>query len=499
MRYIDNPDDLETALHKADELFKVSDDAAREFLASFSLSPPKNLPGDPYSPEYYDAQMRFYLMISGRERYSIENEHSPFDLEEAVRNPFPYATRSTLTVGEQLIGQGFLIRFLSLPPGAEIVEFGPGWGHTTLHLAQMGHRVTAVEVEQRFLDLIQRRAQRLMVSDRLRLVKQDMLSFSPEVRYDAALFFESFHHCSNHLAMLKKLKYIVKEEGIAVFAAEPIVDRPDPWGVRLDGLAVWSTRKYGWLELGFDNSYFLRTLLLLGWTPRRYRLDFSRMTDMIVARRSRGSYRPSEINLPPDEEATWAPYREGQDGDTRFAAAQSILSCERELEVTALRLQVRNPAPLPLGVTVKAGRSAQTFMIPEGAESHPCTLPVEGWQGKVTLESQTWRAPDQRELGIGVSLVQLISQGESMPKTVPDSTKKTNPPPLHTGQEANLERLEGQPPSSWEVRRQPGRGLLRRIRTWLAWRLFGPELRQINEVFARLGQILNHLKNQRRW
>ncbi len=498
MRVIDNPDDLEIALCKADELFKVSDDAAREFLASFSVSSPKNLSGDPYSPEYHDAQMRLYLMISGRKRYSIENEHSPFDLEEAVRNPFPYATRSTQTVGEQLIGQGFLIRFLNLTAGAQVVEFGPGWGHSTLHLAQMGYGVTAVEVEQRFLDLIQRRAQMLAVSDRLRLVKQDMLEFSPEVRYDAAIFFESFHHCSDHLAMLKRLKNIVKDEGIIVFAAEPIVDRPDPWGVRLDGLAVWSTRKYGWLELGFDSSYFLRTLLLLGWTPRRYSLDFSRMTDVIVGRRSRGAYKLSEVSLPPDEEATWAPYRPAQDGDARFTSARSTLSLEKGLELTALRLKFRNPASQPLEVAVKAGSSARTFLIQEGADSQFVTMPVENWQGKIALESRTWRGPDQRELGVGVSMIQLISQGESMTTMLGDSTSKTNPPPVESDRQTSPEAKSEESPLSWEVRRQPGPGLLRRMRTWLTWKLFGPELRQLNDIFGRLGKIINDLNNRNR-
>ena len=47
---------------------------------------------------------------------------------------------------------GFLLRAMALPPGARVLEFGPGWGHTSLMLAQLGHRVTVVDIEARFCE-----------------------------------------------------------------------------------------------------------------------------------------------------------------------------------------------------------------------------------------------------------------------------------------------------------------------------------------------------------
>ncbi len=45
----------------------------------------------------------------------------------------------------------------------------------------------------------------------------------------------------------------------------------------------------------------------------------------------------------------------------------------------------------------------------------------------------------------------------------------------------------------WEVRPQPARGLLARLRTRLAWRLLGSELEQINTVHATLVRAIDSL------
>ena len=80
--------------------------------------------------------------------------------------------------------------------------------------------------------------------------------------FDAVLFYESFHHCSDHRGLIAKLAGILNSGGKIFFAAEPIFDGfPVPWGVRVDGESLWAIRQNGWLELGFQESYFVRTLL----------------------------------------------------------------------------------------------------------------------------------------------------------------------------------------------------------------------------------------------
>jgi len=290
LRRISTHEALDEVIHEADTA--QSDDELRRVLASFEYVDNRPVPPDPFSTAYHEAAMRLYQDISGREGYTpVRDEVTPFDVEAAKRVAFPFSTKSCTTVGEQLSLQGFTIKHMNLRPGGRVIEFGPGWGNTTLALAQMGQHVCAVDVFQGFLDLIDHRAKQASV--RIELHQADMLDFTTGDKADAVLFFESFHHCSDHQRMLGQLHNLVKEDGIVVFGGEPIsaVTKPWPWGPRLDGQAVWSMRKFGWLEMGFMPGYFLEALKHYGW---RGRLTFSHdcpWQSVVVAKKAVGNAR----------------------------------------------------------------------------------------------------------------------------------------------------------------------------------------------------------------
>jgi glycosyltransferase involved in cell wall biosynthesis/SAM-dependent methyltransferase len=411
LRYINNVQDLDKEIQKADARALISDDELRKALSEFCYVVDEGVPLDPYSQEYYDAQMKLYRDISGKKEYTLENEHTEFDFNTLKDNPFPYCTKSPTTVGDQLIAQGFLIKTLNLAPHSRIVEFGPGFGSTTLHFSQTGYQVTAVDCEQSFLDIIKYRAEKF--STKIDLVNQGMLDFQAEQKYDAAVFFECFHHCADHLKLLVKLHDLLNDNGVIAFAAEPIVEKPIPalpypWGVRLDGVSVWSTRKFGWLELGFDASYFLRTLLLLGWTPKRYRSDASPLADVIIARKSHGYYEPSEITLPPDECRTWVQPEINPDSRLRFTRGNSVMTCAKNIEAKFVEFCISNYAPFALDVKLSAGHSSKTFRIPKSSSKGIYKLPIQDWNGKISISSKSWRpskvlrTADNRELGVAI-------------------------------------------------------------------------------------------------
>ena len=257
--------DLDAVLEEAAACFARGEDAGREFLAGVRVSPPP-CPADPFSGEYREWVFALYARISGRGSYSVVHESSPFDLAEALERPFPFATGSSIVVGEDLIARGSVVRALGLPAPARVVEFGPGWGNLTADLVATGHVVTAVDVDDGFCRLIEQRVPRAHV------VRADMLSFAAEPEggpYDAAVFFESFHHCADHLALLELLHGVVRPGGLVVLGAEPVDVLAYPWGPRVDGLSLWSSRRYGWLELGFDERYFPAALRRTGWAARR--------------------------------------------------------------------------------------------------------------------------------------------------------------------------------------------------------------------------------------
>jgi len=258
-------EELDEWIRRADAAGAASDDELRRVLAAFEFAIDTKMPVDPFSEEYAAAQRELYTKITGHSQYrSVEHEQTPFEMGPAViRSPFPYATQSTATLGEQLIRQGLLIRQLKLRPPARVIEFGPGWGNLTLELAKMNLAVTAVDVYPKFTELISERAKQLGLD--IQTVTCDMLDYRTAEPFDAAIFFESFHHCSDHLQMLRNLTQIVKPDGFIAFGSEPIVPLPYPWGLRLDGMAVWSTRKFNWQENGFTPEYFTKALARTGW------------------------------------------------------------------------------------------------------------------------------------------------------------------------------------------------------------------------------------------
>lgn len=410
IRYIDNLADLDAELSEVDKAFAVSDEEGRRRLSQFEYVFKDDFPSDPYSPEYEAAQRQVYLSLTGRSSYAAAiGEYVEFDFEQVKRQPFPYSTGSPTVVGEQLIAQGFLIRAMNLQPGAKIVEFGPGWGNTTLHLAQMGYRVTAVEVGENFVELIRHRARALGVE--IELINQDMATFQTSEQYDACLFFESFHHCADHLGLLRNLYAMTTRDGLIAFAAEPIADFPFPWGfVRTDGLTLWSIRRHGWYELGFDTSYFFRTLLLYGWLPERHTSDVAHSADVIIARKSHGHYNLSKLTLPPDEAATWAT----PDPEHRFTTARSVMSCSRHIPVREIEFCLSNFAPSELEITLMAGAARREIKLPAHSSKILVRVEPKDWQGQVTIDSQTWipaevyGTDDRRALGVGVHWLNLI-------------------------------------------------------------------------------------------
>jgi SAM-dependent methyltransferase len=253
-------------------LFQSAPDEARSRLEHTVVTIPGSHPDDPFSDEYRDWTWNAYRRISRRQGYDVANEASPFDLDAATARPFPYSTGSARTVGRDLIARGHVLRRvgeMGAAAGSRTVEFGPGWGNLTADLTASGIDVTAVEVDDNFCALLHNPR---VGPGRLEIAQQDMLTFNPDAPFDFAVFYESFHHCADHLAMLRELHEIVGPDGFVVFASEPVHDMPFPWGPRLDGLSVWSRRTHGWLKLGFQKGYFEEALRRTGCSGTRKRL-----------------------------------------------------------------------------------------------------------------------------------------------------------------------------------------------------------------------------------
>lgn len=281
---ISDIDGIDRKLNEADDMFKETGQFAMSVLASFVVVSDIPRPEDPFSPEYRDWVMTNYEALSGK-KYSVANEGSPFDVPSMIRRPFPYMTQNYATVADQMLAWGHIVRTMALPPGASILEFGPGWGSTSVALAAMGYDVTAIEIEPNFCEVIKGRAAPMGVEIKL-LCDDFMVVDTIDRQFDALLFFESFHHCADHHRLMAALDRVVKPGGKIFFAAEPIWDGfHSPWGVRLDGFSVHCNRKYGWLELGFTETYFHELGARYGWRMTKVENHTTPIGKIMVAER----------------------------------------------------------------------------------------------------------------------------------------------------------------------------------------------------------------------
>lgn len=230
-----------------------------EVLHAVRFEPSSPPPADPYSPEYRDYMLELYRSVSGRSAYDPEQfERANLSLRAVLENPWPFASGDPLVAGSYFMGVAHIVRLLGILGAKTVFEYGVGWGHTALMMAQSGMSVTASDIEPVFLD----RLEALAANDpRLDITtiggRFGVLPESPEA-FDAFVFFECFHHCLDFLDLIPRLRERLKPGGAIVLAGEPMLpaDAP-PWSVRLDGHSLWAARTHGWMELGFREDFLI--------------------------------------------------------------------------------------------------------------------------------------------------------------------------------------------------------------------------------------------------
>lgn len=287
MKVITSFDQLTSKINEAEAKRAISDDEFRQSLTSWYLSPAiiGEIPKDPYSAEFKEFQFKLYKDLTNEE-YSVSKEETIFNFDRELLWPYPYSTKSADTVGNQLMGCGWLIHKMNLPPESHILEIGSGYGSLTIHLARMGYRVTCLDISSSLLEFI--KARTALFPQQVTAICGDMASVEIPDIYDAVIFNASLHHSMEHRGVIDRLDSLLAPNGIVAFTSEPVVADdsdfvPYPWGIRLDGLSIWSICKWGWLELGFQESYFIHLLKDVGLKVTRYNLGLSGQTDIWIA------------------------------------------------------------------------------------------------------------------------------------------------------------------------------------------------------------------------
>lgn len=260
---------IATRKNVIDCLKKIKFSNHQEWIAAMNsrhLTPPANKAFSqcPLSNEYIQGQLSFWKEISAFANYEpIATERNvQFELDDSsLFKLYPFSTGDTVCSGSYIVGMGILLRSIQLPAGSTIVEYGIGWGHTTLLLAQMGYKVIAIDIETKFLDLVKLRADKMNLD--ISVHQGEFGSLPSGVgKVDGFVFYECFHHWLNHASGIERLTSRLSEHGRLVLAGEPLFDDNwhYPWGIRTDLQSLWAIATHGWMELGFKRSYLFDLL-----------------------------------------------------------------------------------------------------------------------------------------------------------------------------------------------------------------------------------------------
>jgi SAM-dependent methyltransferase len=251
----------------------------------------KNMPSDPFSPEYHRAVLSVHARISCRPIYDAETmEHTPLDVEATIARPAPYQNGGEW-LGNYFESFGHLIKRLDVRAGMRVIEYGCGEAEISLHLARLGCDVTVVDIEPSYIEIVKEKASRLRLP--INTICGDFMTGSDLEPFDRVFFYQAFHHAVEHQLAVANLHRLLKPDGFIVFGPEPVIDPkgpwkqavPYPWGPRLDGLSLRAMRTHGWMELGFQEPYFMELLTRNGWTYDKFQSTTNGLVFSIVAKR----------------------------------------------------------------------------------------------------------------------------------------------------------------------------------------------------------------------
>lgn len=245
---------------------------------------------DPFSPEYAAMAMQLAAELRGRPGYDPARDerlgHGMQD-RDLWTGLSPWDFGSPALMAEFFDCYAAMLRQIGAPPGARVLEYGPGSGQFLLALARLGYHCHAVDIEPEYLHVIRRQAEAMGL--RIRCQRGMFGEGFGTQRFDAILFFEAFHHAPDFLALLRRLRRRLNPGGRLILCGEPIFPPgltdgpiPYPWGPRLDAISIEAFQR-GWMELGFQLDFILEALRRSGWHPTLITHPTTFRANMIVS------------------------------------------------------------------------------------------------------------------------------------------------------------------------------------------------------------------------
>jgi SAM-dependent methyltransferase len=129
--------------------------------------------------------------------------------QHALNKPF-----SDAGCGENLVGIGVIMQLLPEPP-ARILDLGCGTGWTSALFALRGYDVIGHDIAPDMLALARENKKRYAAAS-LDFVEGDYEQLPFENEFDAAIFYDSLHHCEDEETALRMVYRALKPGGILI-------------------------------------------------------------------------------------------------------------------------------------------------------------------------------------------------------------------------------------------------------------------------------------------
>lgn len=372
------------------------------YVEAPELAPP---PIDPFCRAYRDWVASVHALVSQRADYSPgKDELIPIEPKSRALRPGIYVDGGSKHLGSFLEAIGQILQVVDTQAGARVVEYGPGDGQLSLALARNGCHVAVVDIEAKHLETIRLQAEAFGISVDCRL--GEFIHDHGLREFDVAIFFEAFHHAIDHPQVLDNLYKALKPDGRIIFSGEPIIERgsywertvPFPWGLRLDGLSLSAVAHYGWMELGFQEGYFIELLMRYGWLIEKVASPTNARGTCRIARKM-----PDDLSLGQnfsieiwDGDAGW----HGVESSGRWTKGNASFPLPRGAE--NVRVTLSNPLPWQKTFEIGPNKQAGT-LSPHGGR---IDVDVAGCRDRLVINAPVTnltdltQGRDTREVGV---------------------------------------------------------------------------------------------------
>lgn len=318
--------DLDEFVDRCDEMGGIASPECRVATKNFFYRPDTavDIELDPFSEAYFNQQISVYSEISGRDLNQEAGEVSHINVDELVNTANPYGRQDIAFISKHCRTVLTALMVANPPAGARILDLGAGWGLSSEMMAYCGAKVTAVDINPHFVELITRRTERTGLP--IEAICGNFDDVEPGHDFDMALFYECLHHSIRPLETLKRVAEFVSPNGRIVFAGEPVNATWWPhWGMRLDAESVYVMRKHGWFESGWSSEFICECFRRAGFEPTMLPGIGIDGNDICVADRVDATNVPA-LAIPPSTYVQTSPAGLSQGEENQFVKLQAKLA-----------------------------------------------------------------------------------------------------------------------------------------------------------------------------